>query len=137
LFSQVWGQNQTVTSDAQGFVTISVGDRQAVVLKAQSALPQKPTVAQVTLTLTKDQGLALWKPRATIGNWDDPSTCTFVIKVGQGAWQVLGVDDAQDWKMILTGANYTAGAKITIAAIVKSSSGAIGISNAVEITNNS
>jgi hypothetical protein len=37
--------------------------------------------------------------------------------------------------MILTGANYTAGAKITIAAIVKSSSGAIGVSNAVDITN--
>lgn len=137
LFSQVWGQNQTVTSDAQGFVTISVGDRQAVVLKAQSAMPQKPTVDQVTLSVTKDQGVSLWKPRATISNWDDPSTCTFVIKVGQGAWQVLGVDDAQDWKMILTGANYTAGAKITIAAIVKSSSGAIGVSNAVEITNNS
>ncbi len=135
LFSQVWGQSQSVTSDAQGFVTISVGDRQAVVLKAQSALPQKSTVDAITLTVTKDQGLAIWKPRAAISSWDDPSTCTFVIKVGQGTWQVLGVDDAPDWKMILTGANYTDGAKITIAAIVKSSSGGIGISNAVDITN--
>ncbi len=135
-FTQVWGQPQTVTSDAQGFVTISVGDRQAVVLKAQSAMPLKPVVGAVTLTMPKDQGVAIWKPRASITNWDDPSTCTFVIKVNGGSWQVLGVDDASDWKMILSGAKYPAGAKLTVAAIIKSSSGAIGISNAVEVTNN-
>ena len=135
-FTQVWGQAQTVTSDAQGFVTISVGDRQAVVLKAQSSMPEKPVVGTITLTLPKDQGVALWKPRASIINWDDPSTCTFVIKVNSGSWQVLGVDDAADWKMILSGAKYPAGAKLTVAAIIKSSSGAIGVSNAIEITNN-
>jgi hypothetical protein len=136
VFNQVWGQPQTVTSDAQGFVTISVGDRQAVVLKAQSSLPQSSAVGTVTLTMPKDQGVAIWKPRATISNWDDPSTSTFVIKVNTGAWQVLGVDDAADWKMILSGNMYPAGAKLTVAAIIKSTSGAIGISNAIEITNN-
>lgn len=135
-FTQVWGQPQTVTSDAQGFVTITVGDRQAVVLKAQSAMPLKPVVGAVTLTMPKDQGVAIWKPSASITNWDDPSTCTFVIKVNGGSWQVLGVDDASDWKMILSGAKYPAGAKLTVAAIINSSSGAIGISNAVEVTNN-
>ena len=135
-FTQVWGQPQTVTSDAQGFVTISVGDRQAVVLKAQSAMPEKNVVGAVTLTMPKDQGVALWKPKASITSWDDPSTCTFVIKVNSGSWQILGVDDAADWKMILSGAKYPSGAKLTVAAIIKSSSGAIGISNAIEITNN-
>lgn len=136
VFTQVWGQPQSVTSDAQGFVTISVGDRQALVLKAQSALPQPSAVGPVILTMPKDQGVAIWKPRATISNWDDPSTSTFVIKVNTGAWQVLGVDDAADWKMILSGNKYPAGAKLTVAAIIKSTSGAIGISNAIEITNN-
>jgi hypothetical protein len=89
----------------------------------------------VKLTLAKDQGVAIWRPRATVSNWRDPSTCTFVIKVNSGAWQVLGVDDASDWKMILSGAKYRSGAKLTVAAIIKSTSGAIGISNAIEITN--
>lgn len=134
-FSNVWGQTQTVTSDAEGFVTIWVGDRQAVVLQAQSQLLSAPSVPAITLTLTKDTGVALWKPKATITSWDDPSTCTFVVQVNGGAWQVLGVDDSQDWKMILSGSKFASGAKINIAAIVKSTSGAIGISNALQITN--
>jgi len=135
VFTQVWGQAQSVTSDSEGYVTIWVGDRQAVVLQAQSALPAANSVGAVTLSLTKDSGVALWKPRATISNWDDPSNCTFVVQVNGGAWQVLGVDDSADWKMILSGAKFTSGAKINIAAIVKSTSGAIGISNAIQITN--
>jgi hypothetical protein len=98
-------------------------------------MPLKPVVGAVTLTMPKDQGVAIWKPSASITNWDDPSTCTFVIKVNGGSWQVLGVDDASGWKMILSGAKYPAGAKFTVAAIIKSSSGAIGISNAIEVTN--
>jgi glycosidase len=135
VFTQVWGQAQTVTSDADGFVTVWVGDRQAVVLQAQTALPAANTVGAVSLSVTKDSGVALWKPRATISNWNDPSTCTFVVQVNGGAWQVLGVDDSADWKMILSGDKFTSGAKINIAAIVKSTSGAIGISNAIQITN--
>ena len=135
VFTQVWGQTQSVTSDAQGFVTITVGPRQAVVLQAQSPLPVRNTVGTVTLTVAKDPSVATWKPRAEIANWDDPSTCTFVVKVNNGSWQLLGVDDSIDWKMILSGAKYPAGAKLTIAAIVKSTSGAIGISNAIQVTN--
>ena len=135
VFSQVWGQTQSVTSDAEGYVTIWVGDRQAVVLEAQSALPAAGTVGAVSLTMTKDSGVALWKPRASISGWDDPSTCTFVVQVNGGAWQVLGVDDSIDWKMILSGAKFPSGAKINVAAVVKSTSGAIGISNAIQITN--
>jgi glycosidase len=135
VFSQVWGQSQTVTSDAQGFVTISVRPNSSVVLKAQSTLPVKNTVGSVNLFVSKDQGLASWKVRASIPNWDDPSTCTFVIKVNNGNWDVLGVDDSIDWKMILSGAKYPAGAKLTIAAIVKSTTGAIGVSSAIQVTN--
>jgi hypothetical protein len=58
-----------------------------------------------------------------------------VVQVNGGSWQVLGVDDAADWKMILSGAKYPSGAKLNVAAIVKSTSGAIGISNAIQITN--
>jgi hypothetical protein len=116
-------------------VTITVGPRQAIVLQAQSPLPIRNTVGTVTLTVAKDPSVAIWKPRAEIANWDDPSTCTFVVKVNNGSWQLLGVDDSIDWKMILSGAKYPAGAKLTIAAIVKSTSGAIGISNALQVTN--
>ena len=124
-----------MTSDSDGYVTIWVGDRQAVVLQAQSSLPAANTVGSVSLSMTKDSGIALWKPRASITGWDDPSTCTFVVQVNGGAWQVLGVDDSVDWKMILDGSKFTSGAKINVAAIVKSTSGAIGISNAIQITN--
>ena len=135
-FSQVWGQTQSVTSDANGMIQISVGDRQAVVLRAESVLPVAQTVSGVTLTMPKDAGAALWKPTASIANWRDPSTCTFVLKVNGGAWQVLGVDDSMSWKMILDGDKYPNGAKLTVAAVVKSSSGAIGVSNAIQVTNN-
>ncbi|MCX6497129.1 MAG: alpha-amylase family glycosyl hydrolase [Rhodoluna sp.] len=135
VFSQVWGPAQTVTSDAQGFVTVSLGRVSSIVLKAQSVLPVKGTVGPVNLFVSKDQGLASWKVRASIPSWDDPSTCTFVIKVNNGAWQVLGVDDSIDWKMILSGAKYPAGSKLTVAAIVKSTSGGIGVSNPIQLTN--
>jgi len=116
-------------------VNVWVADRQAIVLRAESQLPAANTVGTVTLTLPKDAGAALWKPAASISNWLDPSTCTFVVKVGSGDWQVLGVDDSIDFKMILDGSKYPTGATLTIAAIVKSTSGAIGISNAVAVTN--
>jgi hypothetical protein len=135
-FTQVWGQPQTVTSDANGLITISVADRQAVVLRAASVLPVAESVGNVVLTLPQDAGVSVWKPKVTIANWSDPSTCTFVIKVNGGAWQVLGVDDSFDWKMILDGNKYPNGAKLTIAAIVKTTSGAIGVSNAIQVTNN-
>jgi hypothetical protein len=135
-FSQVWGQTQSVMSDANGMIQISVGDRQAVVLRAESVLPLAQTVSGITLTMPKDAGAALWKPTASIANWRDPSTCTFVLKVNGGAWQVLGVDDSMSWKMILDGDKYPNGAKLTVAAVVKSSSGAIGVSNAIQVTNN-
>jgi glycosidase len=135
VFSQVWGKAQTVTSDAQGFVTISVGAVGSLVLKAQSTLPVKNTVGPVNLFISKDQGVATWKVRASIAGWDDPSTCTFVIKVNDGSWDVLGVDDSIDWKMLLSGAKYPAGAKITLAAIVKSTSGAVNVSNAIQLIN--
>jgi len=104
-------------------------------LKAQSTLPVKNTVVPVNLFVSKDQGVASWKVRASIPNWDDPSTCTFVIKVGNGNWEVLGVDDSIDWKMILSGAKYPAGAKLTLAAIVKSTSGGVSVSNPIQLTN--
>ena len=135
-FTQVWGQTQSVTSDSAGRITIWVADRQAVVLRANSSLPAASSVGSVTLTAPKDANAPIWKPAATVANWSDPSTCTFVIKVNSGSWQVLGVDDAFDWKMLLDGNKFPAGAKLTLAAIVKSSSGAIGISNAIQVTNN-
>jgi hypothetical protein len=58
------------------------------------------------------------------------------VKVNSGAWQVLGVDDSIGWKMILDGRKFTAGAKLTVAAIVKSTSGAIAVSNPIQVTNN-
>lgn len=135
-FTNVWGVTQSVQSNASGQVTITVPDRQAVVLRADDTLPSAATVGAVTLTLPKDVGVNLWKPAASIANWTDPSVCTFVVKIDDGSWQVLGVDDAFDWKMILDGSKYANGAKITVAAIVKSSSGAIGVSNAITVTNN-
>ena len=136
VFRQVWGQQQTVTSDANGIVNITVGDRQAVVLRADGRLPEVNAVPAVTLTMPKDNGVSLWKPQASIASWSDPSTCTFVVRVNGGAWQVLGVDDAMDWKMILDGTKYANGATLTVAAIVKTTTGAIGISNAIQVTNN-
>ena len=135
-FRQIWGQPQTVTSDANGMVTISVGDRQAVVLRADDQLPEANAVPTVTLTMPKDAGVALWKPQASIASWRDPSTCTFVVKVDGGNWKVLGIDDSIDWKMILDGNKYQNGATLTVAAIVKTTSGAIGVSNAIQVTNN-
>ena len=135
-FESVWGVQQSVTSDANGVLTISVGDRQAVVLRAVAALPLANSIGPVTLTMPKDAGVALWKPAAAISGWKDPSTVTFVVKVNSGAWQVLGVDDSIGWKMILDGRKFTAGAKLTVAAIVKSTSGAIAVSNPIQVTNN-
>jgi hypothetical protein len=86
--------------------------------------------------MPKDAGVALWKPTATIAGWKDPSTCTFVVKVGSGQWQVLGVDDSIGWKMILDGSKFASGAQLTVAAIVKTTSGEIGISNPIRVTNN-
>jgi hypothetical protein len=135
-FESVWGVQQSATSDANGVLTISVGDRQAVVLRAVAALPLANSIGPVTLTMPKDAGVALWKPAAAISGWKDPSTVTFVVKVNSGAWQVLGVDDSIGWKMILDGRKFTAGAKLTVAAIVKSTSGAIAVSNPIQVTNN-
>ena len=134
-FTTVWGQSQTVTSDANGFVNVWVADRQAIVLRAQSQLPTADTIGAITLTLPQDSGVALWKPTASISNWLDPSICTFVYKINSGPWQVLGVDDSADFKMILDGSKFGAGTKLTVAAIIRSSSGAIGVSNAVQVSN--
>lgn len=126
------------SSNAAGEITFTIPARGTIILKALSPLPISSETVSVPLSAmlnTGDQSITL--NSAISGS--DLGTVTFVAKKDGGIWQVLGSDDSRNFGMIwdyqpFVGEGLAYGSKVSVAAIYKSTSGAISVSSIKQIT---
>jgi len=126
-FKGIYNMSSTVKSDKSGWVKFSVPARKGVALQALAALPTA-AATQVTLSMRYDTNVKVYYARATLDTMD-PSTVTFVWRPsGTNAWKVLGVDDADAYRVILDPAKFDSGSRVDVAAIAKSTGGTVTVS---------
>jgi hypothetical protein len=106
------------STDAAGRMTVTIGPRTSLVLKADAALPA-PAAPSVTVKSGKDAITGKYRLVATVPG-SDPSTVTFVMRrPGSASWTVLGTDDARPFRVFVPASR----ARVEVAAVVKDSVG--------------
>jgi hypothetical protein len=128
-FTSIWGGAAAVTSDAAGFVTVEVGPRGSVALRADNQLPQPAAAVKPVLRAAIDRDAKLMNLTATLAT-ADPATVSFAVKVGTAkTWTYLGSDDAAAFGMVYNYSKLKKGTSIQFAAISKTTSGLIATSD--------
>jgi glycosidase len=131
-FKGVYGSTSTVKSDKYGMVKLSLPAKKGVLLQALSQLPNAATKS-VSLSLSFDVNVKVYYARAALDT-TDPSTVTFVWRTsGTNAWKVLGVDDAEPYRIVIDPQKFTSGSRIDVAAVAKSTSGSVSVSGVTSI----
>jgi hypothetical protein len=128
-FTSVWGGAETITSDATGKVTVTVGPRGSVVLRADTQLPAIEKAVKPTLRVAIDRDEKLMNLTATLAT-ADPATVSFAVKVGTAkTWTYLGSDDAAAFGLYYNYSRLKKGTSIQFVAISKTTSGLIATSD--------
>lgn len=128
-FTSVWGGAEAITSDATGTVTVTVGPRGSVVLRADSQLPSIDRAVKPALRVSIDRDEKLMNLTATLST-ADPATVSFAVKVGTAkTWTYLGSDDAASFGMVYEYGRLKKGTSIQFVAISKTTSGLIATSD--------
>ena len=128
-FTSIWGGAAAITSDAAGFVTVEVGPRGSVALRADNQLPQPAAAVKPVLRTALDRDAKLINLTATLAT-ADPATVSFAVKVGTAkTWTYLGSDDAASFGMVYNYSQLKKGTSIQFAAVSKTTSGLIATSD--------
>ena len=128
-FTSVWGGAEAITSDATGQVTVTVGPRASVVLRADNQLPSIDKAVKPALRVAIDRDEKLMNLTATLAT-ADPATVSFAVKVGTAkTWTYLGSDDAAAFGLYYNYSRLKKGTSIQFVAISKTTSGLIATSD--------
>ena len=128
-FAPVWGDTGTVSSDASGSITVTVPARSSVVLRADNQLPAATTAVKPVLRAAIDTSSKLINLSATLAT-TDPATVSFAVKIGSAkTWTFIGADDAASYRLFWEYRSQKKGTSIQFAAISKTTSGAIAVSD--------
>jgi len=139
--SSVWTPLLTgskVSSNATNVVNITIPARSTVVYRANNQLPLADSTIAVTVGVTvsgANQNLTLSSNVSS----NDLGSVTWVMKQDNSAWSVVGTDDSRSFGMTwdyqpYVGTAVPSGTKVTFVAIYKSTSGAISVSGAKQVT---
>jgi glycosidase len=128
-FTSIWGDAAPVTSDAAGNVTVTVGPRGSVALRADNQLPQPTAAVKPTLRVAIDRDEKLMTLTSTLAT-ADPATVSFAVKVGTAkTWTHIGSDDAASFGAVWDYSRLKKGTSIQFVAISKTTSGLISTSD--------
>ncbi len=128
-FTSVWGGAEAIISDATGQVTVTVGARASVVLRADNQLPVIDKAVKPALRVAIDRDEKLMNLTATLAT-ADPATVSFAVKVGTAkTWTYLGSDDAAAFGLYYNYSRLKKGTSIQFVAISKTTSGLIATSD--------
>ena len=128
-FTSIWGGAAAITSDTAGFVTVEVGPRGSVALRADNQLPQPAAAVKPVLRAAIDRDAKLMNLTATLAT-ADPATVSFAVKVGTAkTWTYLGSDDAAAFGMVYNYSKLKKGTSIQFVAISKTTSALIATSD--------
>lgn len=133
-FKSVWGTSADVTSDATGLVNLTIPANSSFVLRADAQLPEAATAVKPTLTYSIDSSTKTINLSASLKT-QDPATVSFALKMpGAKTWTYIGSDDSASYRLYWDYTKALKGKKIAFAAISKTTSGAIAVSNVKLVT---
>jgi glycosidase len=118
-------------SDGAGRLSVTVPPLSALLLEARADLPARPVVAP-KLTAGPDSLSSLYALSATAPTLD-PLSVTFAVKRAGGAWQRVAVDDSPPYRGFLEPARFRRKERVQVAALARSSTGAVAVSASVAV----
>ncbi|MEN9749306.1 MAG: hypothetical protein RL149_384 [Actinomycetota bacterium] len=128
-FAPVWGQSQTLTSDANGSITVTVPARSSIALRADNQLAAATVAVKPTLRAAIDSSSKLINLTAGLAT-TDPATVSFAVKIGTAkTWTYIGSDDAASFRLYWEYRSQKKGTTLQFVAISKTTSGAIAVSD--------
>ena len=132
------GATKAVSSNASNIISITVPARGTIIYRASNQLPDASATVPVSLGASVNSGSQNVTLTANVSTTDLGSV-TWVIKQGDQPWSILGTDDSQSFGMTwdyqpYVGTGISSGTKVTLVAIYRSTSGAISVSGAKQIT---
>lgn len=96
-FTSVWGDHPDVRSDKRAVLSLTVPPTGAVVLMADKPVPVPDEMPEVRFigagSPSSTAGSRLWTGVEVGGDHPVPIDVTFQRRVGDGVWELLGVDD--------------------------------------------
>jgi alpha-amylase len=119
------------TSDATGTLTVPVAATGAVLLEAQSAIPDAAP-PKPKLVVRGDDLTSLWAASATVTG-TAPVSVAFVVQRASGAWQRLDVDTSPPYRGFLDPAKFKRNERVKVVAIARGLDGRTASSAAVSL----
>jgi glycosidase len=137
-WSQLLGGTKAISSNSSSVLSITVPARGTVVYRAANQLPDASSSVSVSLGASVNSGNQSVTLSSNVSTTDLGSV-TWVMKQGDQPWSVLGTDDSQSFGMTwdyqpYVGDGISSGTKLSLVAIYRSTSGAISVSAAKQIT---
>src|SRR5581483_9343022 len=108
-------------SDASGTLTVPVAATSAVVLDAQSPIPDAAP-PKPKLRIRADDLTNLWSASATVGG-SAPVSVAFVVQRASGSWQRLDVDTSPPFRGFIDPAKFARNERVKVAAIARTLDG--------------
>jgi glycosidase len=108
-------------SDAAGVLTVPVSATTAVLLEAQTAIPDRAP-AKPKLVVKGDPLSSLWAASATVGG-TAPVSVAFLVKRATGPWRRLDVDTSPPYRGFIEPAKFGKNERVKLVAIARALDG--------------
>ena len=130
-WSTLFGASTSARSTAAGKLTLSVEPLSAVLVRADSALPQARPV-RPALVVRPDGLTNLVQARATLAT-TEPVSVAFAAKRGTAAWVRIAADDSPPYRGFLEPQRYRRGERVAVAAVARWPGGRTTLSRVVAV----
>jgi glycosidase len=131
-WSTLLGPERPVQSASTGRLTFSLGPLEAVLLRADAALPARPPV-RPSLTVRADQLTNLVQARATVAS-AEPVSVAFAVKRARGGWGRIAADGSPPYRGFLDPQRFRRGERAHVVALARWPDGTTTVSRVVATT---
>lgn len=131
LWSDLFGED-SATTDASGVMQLTIPAYGTKVLRANADLPPAPSPS-IAMKVTKDLAFGAYRLAASVPG-ADPASVTFLMRRAGGSWQTIGTDDARPFRAFVSPERVGRNARVQVAAVVTSTSGAKSATTATPLT---
>jgi len=123
------GGTPTAQSTAAGRLTLSLAPLEAVLLRAEAALPSRARV-RPALTVRPDELTALVQARATVAT-TEPVSVSIAVRRGSGGWTRVAADDSPPYRAYLDPRRFRRGERVQLVALARWPDGTVTTSAVV------
>ena len=128
-WSTLLGSSQKARSTSGGALTLSLGPLEAVLLRADAALPTRSPV-RPALLVRGDQVTNLVQARATVAT-AEPVSVSFAVKRARGGWARIAADDSPPYRGFLDPQRFRRRERVDVVALARWPGGTTTVSPVV------